>query len=315
MKVFLIVNASASSVTPRSRVVIQRALSLRHDLTVAETARRGHATRLARGAVADGADAVVVLGGDGTLNETANGLAGSDVVLGMLPGGSTNVFARTVGFTNDPIDATGELLDAMEKDQQQHIGLGKVNDRYFLFHLGIGYDAAVIERVEKRASLKRYAGHPFFVWTSLLTWARMSGQRTPGFSVKFPRADKKATSTHGATDTVAGFFTICLNSNPYTFLGNRPFTIDPTLSLEKGLAVLTVKSLSTPTMLKIVGSAMMTGRYLRQHGNTDFRSDVSSFEISGFGPFPYQLDGDYVGDVEKLTVQHEPKKLRIYVPG
>jgi diacylglycerol kinase family enzyme len=313
MKVFLIVNASASSVTPRSRVVIQRALSLRHELTVAETARRGHATRLARGAVADGADAVVVLGGDGTLNETANGLAGSDVVLGILPGGSTNVFARTVGFTNDPIDATGELLDAMEKNHQKHIGLGKVNDRYFLFHLGIGYDAAVIERVEKRASLKRYAGHPFFVWTSLLTWARMSGQRTPGFAVKYPRADK-ATSTHGSSDTVAGFFTICLNSNPYTFLGNRPFTIDPSLSLEKGLAVLTVKSLSTPTMLKIVGSAMMTGRYLRQHGNTDFRNDIASFEVSGFAPFPYQLDGDYVGDVEKLTVQHEPEKLRIYVP-
>lgn len=313
MKVFLIVNASASSVTPRSRVVIQRALSLRHELTVAETARRGHATRLARGAVADGSDAVVVLGGDGTLNEAANGLAGSDVVLGMLPGGSTNVFARTVGFTNDPIDATGELLEAMEKNSQKHIGLGKVNDRYFLFHLGIGYDAAVIERVERRASFKRYAGHPFFVWTSLLTWARMSGHRTPRFSVKFPRAAKSA-NTHGAGDSVGGYLTICLNSNPYTYLGNRAFTIDPTLTLEKGLAVLTVRSLSASTLLKITGSAMMSGRYLRQHGQTDFRTDVSSFEVSGFGPFPYQLDGDYVGDVERLTVQHEPEKLRIYVP-
>jgi diacylglycerol kinase family enzyme len=313
MKVFLIVNASASSVTPRSRVVIQRALSLRHELTVAETARRGHATRLARGAVADGADAIVVLGGDGTLNEAANGVAGSDVVLGMLPGGSTNVFARTIGFTNDPIDATGELLEAMEKNSQKHIGLGKVNDRYFLFHLGIGYDAAVIERVEKRASLKRYAGHPFFVWTSLLTWARMSGHKTPRFSVKFPRPSK-STTLHGASDTVGGYFTICLNSNPYTYLGNRPFTIDPSLTLENALSVLTVRSLSGPTLMKITGSAMMSGRYLRQHGQTDFRSDVSSFEVSGFGPFPYQLDGDYVGDVEHLSVRHEPKKLRIYVP-
>src|ERR1700682_6159201 len=102
MRVLLIVNASASSVTARARVVIQKALSADHQVTVAETSRRGHATRLAQGAAADGADVVVVLGGDGTLNEAANGLAGTATALGVLPGGSTNVFARTLGMTNDP---------------------------------------------------------------------------------------------------------------------------------------------------------------------------------------------------------------------
>lgn len=314
MKIFLIVNASASSVTPRSRVVIQRALSLRHDLTVAETARRGHATRLARGAVADGADAVIVLGGDGTLNETANGLAGSDVRLGILPGGSTNVFARTIGFSNDPVDATAELLDAMEKGSDKHIGLGKVNDRYFVFHLGIGYDAAVIERVERRASLKRYAGHPFFVWTSLLTWARFNsnGNRSPRFTVQFPKGANESTTK---SNSVTGYFTICLNSNPYTYMGNRPFNVDKSVALDNGLGVLTVKSLSFTTMMKLIGSALMTGKHIRQDSQTDFRTDVSGFTVTGFEKFPYQVDGDYISDVENLVVEHHPEKLRIFVPA
>src|SRR5215212_12105618 len=112
LKILLLVNSSASSVTPRSRVVIQKALSADHDVTLAETSRRGHATRLAQGAAAAGTEVVVVLGGDGTLNEAANGLAGSKTALGVLPGGSTNVFARTIGMTNSPIEATGELLAA-----------------------------------------------------------------------------------------------------------------------------------------------------------------------------------------------------------
>ena len=81
VRLLLVVNSSASSVTARGRVVITKALSADHDVTVAETTRRGHATRLAQGAAADGVDVVVVLGGDGTLNEAANGLAGTDTAL------------------------------------------------------------------------------------------------------------------------------------------------------------------------------------------------------------------------------------------
>jgi diacylglycerol kinase family enzyme len=146
MRVLLLVNTSASAVTARGRVVIQKALAADHDLTVAETSRRGHATRLAQGAAADGVDAVVVLGGDGTLNEAANGLAGSSTALGVLPGGSTNVFARTIGMTNDPIEATGELLSAMAARRIQRIGLGSANGRFFLFHVGMGFDAAGVAR-------------------------------------------------------------------------------------------------------------------------------------------------------------------------
>src|SRR5947209_10196585 len=123
MKVLLLVNASASAVTARGRVVIQKALSADHDVTTAETSRRGHASRLAQGAAADGVDVVVVLGGDGTLNEAANGLAGTATALGVLPGGSTNVFARTIGLPNDPMEATGSLLSALSRGAIRRVGL------------------------------------------------------------------------------------------------------------------------------------------------------------------------------------------------
>ncbi len=125
VKLLLLVNESASSVTPRSRVVIQKALAADHDVTLAETSRRGHAARLAQGAAANGIDVVVVLGGDGTLNEAANGLARTACALAPLPGGSTNVFARTIGLPNDPIEATGVLLDALARRSIRRVGLGR----------------------------------------------------------------------------------------------------------------------------------------------------------------------------------------------
>ena len=185
MKVLLLVNSSASSVTARGRVVIQKALSADHEVTLAETSRRGHATRLAQSAASSGTDVVVVLGGDGTLNEAANGLARSACALAALPGGSTNVFARTIGLPNDPIEATGDLLDALASDSIERVGLGVVNGRYFLFHVGMGFDAAVVAQVERRAGLKRYAGHPLFVYAGFDTWIRHFDRSRPRFSVRF----------------------------------------------------------------------------------------------------------------------------------
>ena len=150
MKVLLIVNPLASAVTGRTRSVIQKALSADHRLEVAVTNRRGHATRIAQNAAKDGIDIVVVLGGDGTLNEVANGLVDSGTAMAAIPGGSTNVFARTLGVPDDPIEATGALLDSLEAGTTHRIGLGSVNERYFLFHSGIGFDAAVVEQVEKK---------------------------------------------------------------------------------------------------------------------------------------------------------------------
>ena len=304
MKLLLRVNSSASSVTARSRVVIQKALSADHDVTLAETSRRGHATRLAQGAAASGTEVVVVLGGDGTLNEAANGLAGSRCALAPLPGGSTNVFARTIGLPNDPIEATGDLLGALADGSIHRIGLGSVNGRYFLFHVGMGFDAAVVAQVERRSGLKRYAGHPLFVYAGLDTWVRHYDRSRPRFSVRL------------ADGTVVddGYLCICLNTNPYTYLGNRPLDLAPEATLDRGLAVVTVRTLAFVRTMRIIGSALSGGRYLRNSRWTDYRHDLAELTVTGYGPFPYQVDGDHLGDTELLVLRHEPEVLDLVMP-
>ena len=171
MRILLLVNESASSVTARTRVLIQAALAEDHEVELAMTSRRGHASRLARGAASTGTDLVAVLGGDGTLNEAANGLAGTDCVLAPLPGGSTNVFARTIGLDDDPLNATRQTIGAISDNSIQSVGLGEVAGRYFLFHCGNGFDAAVVRQVERRPGVKRYASPVSYTHLTLPTKA------------------------------------------------------------------------------------------------------------------------------------------------
>ena len=304
MRVLLIVNASASSVTPRTRVVIAKALSADHDVEVAETSRRGHATRLAQGAAAEGYGCVVVLGGDGTLNEAANGLAGSDTALGVLPGGSTNVFARTIGMVNEPIEATGQLLVGLANRSIDRVGLGSVNGRYFLFHVGMGFDAAVVEQVERRAGLKRYAGHPLFVYAAFATWFRHFDRSRPRFAV----------AVAGQEVVDDGYLAICLNTNPYTFLGNRPLDIAPDAALDRPLVFATVRTMSFVPMLSVVASALGVGRPISRHRRVTYRTHVTDAVVTGHGPFPYQVDGDFLGETELLNLRHEPDALNLVVP-
>jgi diacylglycerol kinase family enzyme len=298
------VNSSASSVTARSRVVIQKALSADHEVTLAETSRRGHATRLAQSAAASGTEVVVCLGGDGTLNETANGLVHSSCALAALPGGSTNVFARTIGLTNDPIEATGELLESLAIGNIKRVGLGSVNGRYFLFHVGMGFDAAVVEQVERRGSLKRYAGHPLFVYSGFDTWIRHYDRTRPRFAVRF--ADGSVVDD--------GYLGICLNTNPYTYLGNIPLNLAPEATLDRGLAMVTLRTLAFARTMRIIGSALAGGKHLRSSRWTDHRTDLSELTVTGHGPFPYQVDGDHLGDTERLVFKHEPAVLDLVLP-
>ena len=304
LKILLLVNSSASSVTARARVVIQKALSADHEVTLAETTRRGHATRLAMGAAATGTDVVVVLGGDGTLNEAANGLAGTETALAPLPGGSTNVFARQLLLPDDPTEATGVLLDALERGSIRSVGLGNVNGRYYLFHVGVGYDAAVVEQVERRAALKRYAGHALFAYAAFDTWFRHYDRTKPHFSVHFP---------DGSVVDDA-YLTIVLNTNPYTYLGNRPFDLAPEATLDRGLVAVSFRTLKTGRFLPLLASALSTGARMRRSKAVDYRTDVTALTVRGFGPVPYQVDGDYLGDIETLEFRHDPDVLRLVVP-
>jgi diacylglycerol kinase family enzyme len=310
VKLLLIVNTSASSVTARARVVIQKSLSADHEVSVAETSRRGHATRLAQGAAAKGTEAVIVLGGDGTLNEAANGLAGTACALGVLPGGSTNVFARTIGMTNDPIEATGELLAALGAGPGgvRSVGLGNVNGRRYLFHVGVGFDAAVVAQVERRSALKRYLGHAYFAFATVDTWARHYDRRKPHFALTIHRCD-------GGEATVRdGYLALLLNTNPYTFLGDRPFDVAPGTGLDTPLCAVVVRSLGAVTLLGLAASALRGDGDLGRHRKVTVANDVVRAVLVPREPVPYQVDGDYLGETGRLEFTWEPHSLRLIVP-
>ena len=314
MRALLIANAAASSVTPRARVVIHKALAADFEVTVAETSRRGHAERLARGAAHDGTEVVVVLGGDGTLNEAANGLAGSETALAPLPGGSTNVFARTIGVSKDPMEATGQLLSSLHRRSYRRVGLGAVNGRRFLFHAGLGFDAAVVAQVEKRSELKRYAGHPLFVASAFLTWFRHYDHSRPRFSIEIPGVRGVP---DGDGEMIPGcYFAIVSKTSPYTFLGPRPVVVAPEAGLDSPLSLTAFRTLRfTPVMGAVVSAVTSTsGAGLRRNPRIVGRSCLERFSVIGPEPFPYQVDGEILGEAERLDFTHEPESLILVVP-
>jgi diacylglycerol kinase family enzyme len=307
VKLMLLINPSASSVDWKSRMAANSALVTDHDVTTVETTKRDDATGLARQAAEDGFEAVVVLGGDGTLNEAANGLAGTSTALAALPGGSTNVFARTIGMSPKTTKAAPLLAAALERgnDCLRTFGLGTVNgERHFLFHLGVGYDAAVVAQVERRASLKRKIGQAIFVYSSFSTYFKHYDHRRPSFALDFP----------DGTSVENGFFTICLNTNPYTYLGRRPLSVTPDTGPERGLVTVTTKKLKVRTLLTLFGSAIGQGKILRRNKNVDYRTDLASVTFRGHKPFPHQVDGDYLGEATTLKVTHGEASIRLIVP-
>ncbi len=296
-------NTFASSVTARNAVVVQRRLARGQavDVEVVETNRRGHATRLAHDAARRGVDVVVAFGGDGTVNEVATGIAGTDAALGALPGGSTNVFSRTIGLPNDPVAAADLLADGLAAGNVRPVGLGRVNGRFFCFHTGVGFDAAVVAAVEKRASLKRWFGHPLYITAALTTWLRYD-RRSPHFRVETPRG------------TVPdGYFAIVLNTNPYTYLGNRPLDLSHAATLDRGLVVVTFRTLRATAVLGGVVGALRGGG-VQANETLDEQVDLHHIVIEHETPFPYQVDGDYLGESDRLEFDHVPDAVRLVLP-
>jgi len=303
MRLLLIVNETATAVTARRRVLVQRVLGADHRLEVEETSRRGHAARIARGAALDGVDAVVVLGGDGTLSEAADGLAGTATALAPLPGGSTNVFARSIGIAYDPVRAAEVLVESLARRSFKRIGLGVAEGRRFLFHAGIGLDAAVIARVERRSFLKRYGTHPLFVAATIDTWLRRYDHRRPRFRVEL-EGERVGDSA----------FTIVSNQRPWAYLGKRPLILAPHAGLDVPLTVTLFRSIDLSSIVGGAASALNGGQRLMHHPNVVQRGDVRSLTFVGYGPFPWQLDGDYLGDTEHLSISWMPDALTIVMP-
>ncbi|MDQ2825865.1 MAG: hypothetical protein M3Y04_02675, partial [Actinomycetota bacterium] len=169
---------------------------------------------------------------------------------------------------------------------------------------GVGYDAAVVAQVERRASLKRKIGQAIFVYASFSTYLRHYNHRKPSFALDF--ADGSSVED--------GFFTICLNTNPYTYLGRRPLSVTPDTGPDRGLVTVTTRKLKVRTLLTLFGSALGRGEMLRRSPSVDYHTDLTALTFRGHVPFPHQVDGDYLGMTERLEVTHGGATIRLIVP-
>jgi diacylglycerol kinase family enzyme len=303
MRVLLLVNATASSVTSRSCAKLRRLLSEQHDVEVAETSRRGHATRLAHAAAHDGFDVVAVFGGDGTLNEAAEGLLHSHTALAPIPGGSTNVYARALGYPNDARRAAYTVLAALRRGSTKRIGVGIANRRPFLFNAGIGFDAAVVRGVERHPRLKRAASHPAHVMAALAAFFGGEGTRT--------RVDIELDSGEVIEDTR---FAIFSKADPYTYLGRIPLRVAPDAGIDKPLTVTAFRSLDFVTLVGGAFSTMRSGQFLAGREGVDQRGDVHHAVVRSPEPFGFQVDGEDIGDTQQLDITYEADALTIVLP-
>jgi diacylglycerol kinase family enzyme len=300
-RVLLIANANAHTVTPYASDVISRALASDSRLEMVETKRRGHATHVARGAAHEGVDLVVVLGGDGTVNEVVNGLAESRVTMAALPGGGANVFARSLGMPNEPVEAAGWLMDRLDKPPTR-IPLGRVDGaRWFVSNFGFGFDAAIVRNVERRQFAKRVAGDAFFVWTALRT-----------FFVGCDRRHRHLRISWGADlqDRRDGLsLAIAQKADPYTYLGSRPLRLCPEVRREGGLDVLATDGMGIVPVLRLALASFgdappASKRAFRLH-------DQDRIHIESDVPMPVQVDGEYLGERTVAELRSVPDALAI----
>ncbi len=306
MRALLVVNPKATATTARARDVLAHALASETKLDVAQTTSRGHAIELAAQAALDGLDLVVALGGDGTVNEVVNGLltggpSAQVPALAVVPGGSTNVFARALGLPDSAVEATGSVLDAIAAGRRRTIGLGRADHRWFTFCAGFGLDAEVVRRVEHRRAKGARATPGLFV--------------REGFAEFLTGKDRKdlplTLSQPGAGDEQLGLALVC-NTAPWTYLGQRPVLPCPDASFDSGLDVFGLRTLGT----------MRTLRYLRQILSATPRlrgkpllplHDVSRFTLTSSRPLPFQVDGDDLGERTQVAFEAVPRALQVLV--
>lgn len=301
VRLLLIVNVNAQTVTPRKVSVIERALSSEFKVEPVRTERRGHGIEVARRAVQEGFDLVVAMGGDGTVNETANGLAGSQIPMGIIPGGGTNVLARSLGIPTDPVEATGLLLARRERAPRR-VPLGRAGDRYFTFSCGVGLDGAIVRRVEERQLLKKTGGQGFYVWTAFSTLFLRYDRRNPHIEVRW--GENLSERRQGL------FLAVCQKTTPYTYLGNRPMRVCPEADLDLRLDLLAVTSMRTLFILRMAARSLGAARHTRSR-HVVYLHDQPKIEVICDRPMPVQADGEYVGERERLTLEAVPNCLSL----
>lgn len=307
MRVLVVVNPNATATRRRTRDVLLSALAGAATVTIATTTHRDHARELADDARRNGLDAVIAYGGDGTVNEVVNGLLadgpGRDVpALGVLPGGSANVFARNLGLPNDALGAAGRLIRALHPPTRPRvIGLGTANDRWFTFNCGLGLDADTVHAVEQARHRGKRSTPSLYVRSAVRSYFAQE-RRTPPIFGDLP----------GGEHLPELFLALVTNSSPWTYLGRIGIRTAPRSSFDAGLDLVGATSFALPTMLKHAAQ-IVAGRQGPRGHDVVHRHDLSWVTLHAQRALPHQVDGDYLGEVTSLHCRAVPDALAVLV--
>ncbi len=307
-RMLIIVNPYATTVSDRLKNLVIYALQGRFEVEVEATESQDHAIEIGRDARDGNYDIVVAFGGDGTVNEVVNGLAGTDIPVSFLPGGNTNVVCRTLGIPNDVVDATEHLLSLADDFQPRRIDLGMVDERYFFFSCGAGIDASVVKKVDAKPKLKAKAGPWFYSWSALSTYAR-EYMRNPV---------RLAVEVDG--EICEGITVLAQNSDPFTYFGNRPIHVCPNVSIDDGrLGLVVMKRANQLDAMNVVPRLLSNRLATEKHGQARSFEKVKTATVRAMAPadgeeparFPVQVDGDFIGTYEQVTLRAAPSALSI----
>ena len=301
-RMLIIVNPYATTVSDRLRNLVVYALQGRYDVEAIDTTCRDHATELCREAAHEGYDVVVAFGGDGTVNESANGLLGSATPLTCLPGGATNVFCKMLGIPGEIVDATEHLLRMADEWRPRRVDVSRGNGRHFLFSSGLGLDAAVVERVDRRPRLKTSLRQYYFAYAAVDTFLRR-------YVVNPVRIDVEA---GGAVHR--GVPAIVQNGDPFTYFDARPLHVAEGATLDSGTMAGVVLSGGTPIDVPTVVWRVFSER----HRVVDHRriapfsgvTEVRCTSVDG-RPIPLEVDGDHIGNVTEAVYGITPGALAV----
>jgi diacylglycerol kinase family enzyme len=309
MRALLVANTFATTTDDTIQAQVVKELTEHLDLTVVNTSARNDAIDIAKTAQQQGFELVIGLGGDGTVNEIANGLLldgpnPDGPLLAAIPGGNGNVFARNMGLSENPLVATNQILNALEAKQFKSIGVGKIAtnniSRWFLFNAGIGLDAAVLAEMESRRADGKLVSDASYAALAL--------------KELFAKTDRKHASLSLVSSSGEVFrdahFALIVNLAPWAYLGSKPLNPLPLASHETALDVYAPTSLSMRAILALVRRAV-AGKSAENGKHAIALIDQSRVHIQAELPMWIQVDGDVVTQSTELTATHVPNALRV----
>ena len=304
----LIVNPYATTVSDRLKNLVVYALQGRYEVETVATESQNHATEIGREVRDHGYDVVVAFGGDGTLNEVANGLAGTDVPVSVLPGGSTNVVCRTLGIPNDVVDATEHLLALADEWAPRRVDLGRAGDRHFVFSCGVGIDATVVKRVDAHPRLKSRAGPYYYTWAAVSAFYRSYVVNPVQLRVEV------------GDEAREGVTALAQNSDPFTYFASRPIRVCEGVDIDDGtLSLAVLKRAAQRDMPTLIPRLFSEKRPAARHRQVEHFEGVTAAAVTSISatkegvarPFPVQVDGDYIGERTRMDLGVAPGELTI----